>query len=90
MGIGNTDSFLALKDCQVVAACDVDRKHLEALVNKINGHYKDTGCKAYQDYRELMGRGDIDAVMLALPDHWHALAALRRPGTRRTSTARNR
>ncbi len=76
MGIGNTDSFLALKDCQVVAACDVDRKHLEALVNKINGHYEDVGCKAYQDYRELMARDDIDAVMLALPDHWHALAAV--------------
>jgi len=76
MGIGNTDSFLALKDCQVVAACDVDRKHLEHLVRKINGHYKDIGCKAYHDYRELMARRDIDAVMLALPDHWHALAAV--------------
>jgi predicted dehydrogenase len=76
MGKGNTESFLGLKDCQVVAACDVDQQHLQALVRKVNGHYKDTGCKGYQDYRELMARGDIDAVMLAVPDHWHALAAV--------------
>jgi predicted dehydrogenase len=76
MGNGNTDSFLGLKDCQVVAACDVDQQHLEALVRKVNDHYKDTGCKGYHDYRELLGRRDIDAVMLALPDHWHALAAV--------------
>ena len=76
MGNGNTDAFLALKDCQVVAACDVDRQHLEGTLRKINKPYKDTGCKAYQDYRELMARQDIDAVMLALPDHWHALGAV--------------
>jgi predicted dehydrogenase len=73
MGTGNTDSFMALKDCQVVAACDVDRGHLEALVRKVNAHYQDTGCKAYHDYRELIARSDIDAVMVATPDHWHAL-----------------
>ena len=75
-GTGNTNAFLALPECQVVAACDVDQKHLERLVGKINGHYKDAGCKAYHDYRELMARQDIDAVMLAVPDHWHALPAV--------------
>src|SRR5712691_9113074 len=69
MGMGNTRSFLALKDCQVVAACDVDKKHLEQGVSVINKHYKNTDCKAYHDYRELMARTDIDAVMIALPDH---------------------
>jgi len=76
MGTGNTSSFLALKDCRVVAACDVDSQHLKDLTGKVNRHYKDQGCKPYQDYRELMARGDIDAVMLAVPDHWHALAAV--------------
>jgi predicted dehydrogenase len=76
MGTGNTESFLGLKDCQVVAACDVDRQHLDELVRKVNNYYKDSGCKGYHDYRELMARRDIDAVMLALPDHWHALAAV--------------
>ncbi len=76
MGNGNTDSFLGLKDCQVVAASDVDQQHLRVLMLKVNDHYKDTGCKGYRDYRDLMARRDIDAVMLALPDHWHALAAV--------------
>ncbi len=76
MGTGNTNAFLACKDCQVVAACDVDQTHLEALIRRINRHYQDTGCQAYHDYRELMARRDIDVVMLALPDHWHALAAV--------------
>jgi predicted dehydrogenase len=76
MGKGNTESFLRLKDCQVVAACDVDKQHLETVVGKVNLQYKDTGCKGYHDYRELMARGDIDAIMMATPDHWHALAAV--------------
>src|SRR6266478_5762492 len=76
MGKGNTDGFLNISDCQVVAACDVDRRHLDETINKINTHYKNKDCKGYHDYRELMARKDIDAVMLALPDHWQALGAV--------------
>src|SRR5215204_1160773 len=76
MGPGNTDSFLNLKDCQVVAACDLDQRHLDQALNKINGHYGNKDCKPYHDFREMMARKDIDAVMLAVPDHWHALTAV--------------
>ena len=72
-GPGNTQSFLAEDDCQVVAACDLDQNHLRSAVDTINGHYKNTDCKAYRDYRELFARKDIDAVMLAVPDHWHGI-----------------
>ena len=75
MGPGNTNAFLNMPDCQVVAACDLDKNHLEAALNTINGHYKNKDCKSYHDYREMMARDDIDAVMLAVPDHWHALTA---------------
>src|SRR3954464_15430512 len=39
-GPSNTDAFLGLNNCQVVAACDLDKKALEKAVNRINGHYK--------------------------------------------------
>ena len=74
-GPGNTKSFLALEDCQVVAACDLDKNHLQSAVNTINEHYGNKDCKAYHDYRELLARKDIDAVMIAVPDHWHELVA---------------
>lgn len=75
-GPGNTRSFLGLPDCQVVAACDLHKGHLQGAVNTINDHYKNKDCKAYHDFRELFARTDIDAVMLAVPDHWHALVAV--------------
>lgn len=51
-----------------VALCDVDSNHLENAAKKVNGTpFK---CK---DYRELLDRKDVDAVMIATPDHWHAL-----------------
>src|SRR5437764_3518469 len=75
MGPGNTKGLMAEKDCQVVAACDLDKRPLQQAVGEINKHYGNTDCKSYHDYRELMARDDIDAVMLAVPDHWHALTA---------------
>jgi predicted dehydrogenase len=74
-GPGNTRSFLASDDCQVVAACDIDKDHLQAAVKMINENYGTEDCKAYHDYRELLARDDIDAVMLAVPDHWHEIVA---------------
>jgi predicted dehydrogenase len=74
-GPGNTKSFLVEQDCQVIAACDLDKNHLQAAVNTINDHYENQDCKAYHDYRELLAREDIDAVMLAVPDHWHGILA---------------
>jgi predicted dehydrogenase len=76
MGPGNTKGLMAEKDCQVVAACDLDKRPLQQAVDAINKKYDNTDCKAYHDYREMMARDDIDAVMLAVPDHWHALLAI--------------
>jgi predicted dehydrogenase len=76
MGTSNTRAFLQLSGCRVVAACDVDKTHLQHLVGIVNRKYENKDCKAYHDHRELLARDDIDAVMLALPDHWHALGAV--------------
>ena len=82
MGPGNTRGLLGQSDCQIVAACDLDKGPLQAAVDTVNGHYNNKDCKSYHDYREMMARKDIDAVMIAVPDHWHALLA--------TEAARNK
>ena len=75
-GPANTNEFLNLSDCRVVAACDIDKNNLAAAVGTVNGKYGNKDCKAYSDYRQMMARKDIDAVMLAVPDNWHALVAI--------------
>ena len=75
-GTGNMQSFLNHKNCQVVAVCDLDKEHLANAEQIVNGHYKNQDCKTYHDYREMLARKDIDAVMIATPDHWHALTVI--------------
>src|SRR5665213_63374 len=74
-GPGDTKSFLAEADCQVVAACDLDQIQLQSAVDTINDHYQNQDCRAYHDYREMIARDDIDAILVAVPDHWHELVA---------------
>jgi len=76
MGSGDLNGFLGKKEVQMVAVCDVDRNHRNNAKNRVDGKYGDKGCRAYLDFRELIGRGDLDAVMTALPDHWHAIPAI--------------
>lgn len=83
MGVSNAQAFLKEEDCQIVAACDVDKTHLGHAVNVVNEHYQNKDCRPYHDFRELMARSDIDAVMLALPDHWHELVAVEAAGRKK-------
>ncbi len=76
MGPGNTAKFLNEADCQIVAACDIDKGNLQKALNTINNSYKNKDCKGYHDYREVMARKDIDTVMIAIPDNWHALTSI--------------
>ena len=75
-GQGDMSNFLRLNDCQVVAVCDVKSEQLEQARSAVNARYQNQDCRAYKDFRELVQRPDIDACLIATPDHWHVLAAL--------------
>jgi len=75
MGTRNMSNFLDLDDVQVVAVCDAYVDRCENAKGIVDAKYGDTGCDVYGDFRELLAREDIDAVMIASQDHWHALMA---------------
>jgi predicted dehydrogenase len=71
-GIGmNLKSFLPQPDAQAVAVCDVDPVHLKQGRDTVNKKYDNTDCATYKDFREVLARSDIDAIMISTPDHWH-------------------
>jgi len=75
MGTGNMKNFLALEDCRVVAVCDTYADRRQKAKDLADTQYGDKGCAMFGDYRQLIARKDIDAVMIAAQDHWHALIA---------------
>ena len=77
----NLKPFLFSDDAQVVAVCDVDKWRLAKAKQEVDAHYRNTDCLASTDWRELVRRDDIDAIMNSTPDHWHvpiSLAAVRK------------
>jgi hypothetical protein len=78
MGAVHLQALLAEPRVQVLAVCDVDRQRREAAKKAVDERYAadpSRGCAACNDYRGLLARDDIDAVVIATPDHWHALQA---------------
>src|SRR5260370_13393178 len=83
MGRGHLGAFLGDADVQVVAVCDVVKERLESAQKLVEDRYAKArekenykGCATFKDFRELLDRKDIDAVVIATPDHWHALPAV--------------
>ena len=68
MGVANLEDFSKQPDVEVAAVCDVFQPNLEKGLKASGG-----AAKTYKDFREVLDRKDIDAVIVATPDHWHAL-----------------
>ena len=76
MGGANMRNFLRFDDVRIVGVCDVDRARREGAKAQVDQRYGDDGCATYHDFRELLARDDLDAVSIAVPDHWHAIPAI--------------
>ncbi len=68
--------FVSKPQVQFVAVCDVNTRNRDNARNIINKHYGNSDCAEYKDFRELLAREDIDALLVATPDHWHALPCI--------------
>lgn len=83
MAKGHLGSFLNDEDVQVLAICDVERGRREQQAKRVEDHYAQRndngsykGCMAYNDFRQICTRYDIDAMVIATPNQWHALTAI--------------
>ena len=78
-----TGGYSSRKDVQVMAVCDVWKDRRDSACKRVNDHYTETlgqgtykSCEAFTDFREVLARPDIDAVLIATPAHWHATMAV--------------
>ena len=78
-----TGGYLAREDVQVLAVCDIVRAKRENFKQRVSAYYAEKGgqggyaaCEAYNDFRDVLARPDVDAVLIATPVHWHALMSI--------------
>lgn len=81
IGIGGRGSYdlgcmLAEQDVKCVAVCDARADNRERAKNRVNQQYGNSDCATYIDFRELLARPDIDAVLIATGPNWHGLLSM--------------
>lgn len=67
MGLNDARAAASKPGVKVIAACDVDAQHLDEAAAEFG-----PDCAKYKDFRDLLARRDIDAVVIGTPDHWHS------------------
>jgi len=81
IGVGNRardtlPNFLALPEVRFLAVSDCRVERLDSAKALVDRHYENSDCRAYADFRELLGQKDIDAVAIATGNRWHGLGSL--------------
>jgi myo-inositol 2-dehydrogenase / D-chiro-inositol 1-dehydrogenase len=72
----NLRMYLAQADAQILAVCDVDSNNMAKAKKQVDAKYGNTDCSTTKDFRDILAREDIDAVMISTPDHWHVLMSV--------------
>ncbi len=72
----NLRRYMQMRDAQVLVVCDVDANRMRKAKEIVDEQYLNKDCAMTKDFREVIARPDIDAVMISTPDHWHTLISL--------------
>src|SRR5215471_6668865 len=72
----NLQRYLQLKAAKVLVVCDVDGYRMRRAKAMVDAEYDNEDCATTKDFREVLSRKDIDAVMISTPDHWHTLISV--------------
>ena len=73
---GTLAGFIENPQCRILAVCDVNRLHTEKAKAFVDAKYGNQDCSTYRDFRELLAREDIEAVVISTPTHWHAVMTI--------------
>lgn len=76
MGSGHVRDCASREDVRVLAVCDAQESRRHRAKQAVDAKYSDSGCAAYNDFRELLSRDDIDAVVIATGERWHPLIGI--------------
>lgn len=72
----NLHRYLELRDAKVLIVCDVDTYRMRRAKAMVDAQYDNEDCATTKDFREVLARKDIDAVMISTPDHWHTVISV--------------
>jgi hypothetical protein len=75
-GTGDMGGLLGHSEVQMVAVCDPVPDHVENARNRVNEQYGNKDCATCKDFREVLDRDDVDAILIGTPDHWHAIITI--------------
>ena len=76
MGGGHLGGFLGNGDVRILAVCDARQEVRERSKKSVDATYRNNDCVMYEDFRKMLLRPDIDAVLIATPEHWHAIMVI--------------